>query len=187
MNRFCAILVIGFAISTSPSRAAPLQSWTAYLAGTWNCRSGSTPYRVTYKPALGGRWIRGINTSSSSQSEDMMTYDPRTKQWTVFDMEPSGAWSAMHGSSGGSQIRVRDARTRLTVVIDRVSPNEYHLEFRPPSGRAGAPDVCKRERSASASPAAAPDAVLSKMHHASFGAVNIAAARRSRLSAGYDE
>lgn len=157
MNRCSKLLVIALGLSMfvpangTRVRAAVLlgpaptfRSWSAYLAGTWNCRSGNTPYKVTYRAALGGRWIRGINTSSTSQSEDMMTYDPRTKQWTVFDMEPSGAWSAMQGASDGSDIRMHDPRTRGTVTIHRVSQDEYQLVFRLRQSTPGAPDVCKR-------------------------------------------
>lgn len=130
--------------AATPTPAPPFKSWAAYLSGTWNCTSGATPYTVTYEPALGGLWIRGTNTSGASRSEDMMTYDPHSKQWTVFDMEPSGAWSAMHGASDGLKIAVYDSRTRVTVSIRRVSQNQYHLAFIPRSGKAGAPDVCRR-------------------------------------------
>jgi len=47
--------------------------------------------------------------------------------------------------------------------------------------------IVKRERSLNASPAAAPEAVLSKMHHASFGAADIIEAMWSRVSSEYDE
>lgn len=132
--------------AASVSRVAPLfQTWSTYFNGTWSCVSGKTPYSVTYRPALGGRWIRGINTSRRSQSEDMMTYDAHTKQWTLFDMEPSGVWFAMHGQSRGSTIYLHDVPTHLNLAVHRISANEYHLEFQPQNGNAGgSADVCKR-------------------------------------------
>jgi hypothetical protein len=148
----CFILA-AFKVTSANAAALPpsaplFRAWSDYLSGTWNCRSGSTPYTVTYKPALGGRWVRGINTSAGSQSEDMLTSDPRTKRWTLFDMEPSGTWFAMHGHADVAKIRLADAQAHLDLVIHRINQNEYRLEFQPQSGKPpGNPDVCKRDSS----------------------------------------
>src|SRR5215469_1467849 len=62
LTTLCSILFVMAnveytSVAASPPPAPLLMTWSAYLSGTWNCRSGSTPYTVTYKIALGGRWI----------------------------------------------------------------------------------------------------------------------------------
>ena len=131
--------------ASMPTTPAPLTHWTQYLTGTWSCKSGITPYTAVYRPALGGRWIRAINTSGASQSEDMLTYDNRSKMWTLFDMEPGGASAAMHGESSGSRIHLSDPSSHARLAIHRITGAEYHLEFLAQNGNGIASiDVCKR-------------------------------------------
>ena len=131
--------------ATLPPVAPAFTAWATYLGGTWICRSGSTPYTVTYQLALTGHWIRGINTSGASQSEDMLTYDAQKKLWTLYDMEPAGTSAAMHGPSTASAIRLSDNAGHFSLALQRVSANLYHLQFLDRNGKpSGKPDVCRR-------------------------------------------
>jgi hypothetical protein len=75
----------------------------------------------------------------------MLTYDAQKKQWTLYDMEPTGDSFAMRGSSTGSAIRLSDSAGHFNVALERVSADLYHLQFldrnRKPTGK---PDVCKK-------------------------------------------
>jgi len=140
-----AIASIACGAAPLPPVAPAFSAWATYLRGEWGCRSGSTPYTAFYELALGGHWIRAINTSGTSQSEDMLTYDARKKQWTLYDMEPTGVSSAMRGPSTGSTIRLSDNAGRLNLALERVSADLYHLQFLDRNGKpAGKPDVCNR-------------------------------------------
>ena len=131
--------------ATLPPVAPAFTAWATYLGGTWVCRSGSTPYTVTYQLALTGHWIRGINTSGASQSEDMLTYDAQKKRWTLYDMEPSGVSYAMRGPSTGSAIHLSDNTGHFNIALARVNARVYHLRFLDRSGKdMGKPDVCNR-------------------------------------------
>jgi hypothetical protein len=130
-----------------PPVAPVFSAWATYLQGEWICRSGATPYTVFYQRALSGHWIRGINTSGSSQSEDMLTYDVKKKQWTLYDMEPTGVSVAMHGPSTESTIHLSDNEGRLKLDLLRMSAGVYHLQFLNANGKpSGKPDVCSRRR-----------------------------------------
>lgn len=131
-------------LAVAPSPPPVLTGWSEYFSGTWNCLSGKTPYTVSYRAALNGYWIRGMNVSRGSESEDMLTYSARTKQWTLFDMEPTGVWFAMHGSSDSSGIHLFDKVSGLRVVIHRVDADRYDLEFLTSAAAKGSSDTCAR-------------------------------------------
>lgn len=128
-----------------PPVAPAFNAWATYLGGSWSCRSGSTPYTASYQRALNGHWIRGINTSGASQSEDMLAYDAHKQQWTLYDMEPSGASFAMRGPSTGAKIRLSDNGGNFNLALERVTADLYHLQFLDKNGKpSGKPDVCYR-------------------------------------------
>jgi hypothetical protein len=128
-----------------PPVAPAFTVWATYLSGTWSCQSGSTPYTVSYERALSGHWIRGINTSAASQSEDMLSYNAKEKKWTLYDMEPTGDSFSMRGPSTGSAIRLSDKSAHFSVSLERVNAGTYRLQFGDGNGKpSGKPDVCTR-------------------------------------------
>ena len=131
-------------LAVAPSPSPILTDWSNYFSGTWHCLSGKTPYTVSYRAALGGYWVRGINVSRASQSEDMLTYSARTKQWTLFDMEPTGVWFAMHGPSDAVGIHLFDSVSRLHILVHRIDADGYALKFLTPGAAKGTSDTCRR-------------------------------------------
>jgi hypothetical protein len=127
-----------------PTPAPLFRAWSAYFAGDWDCLSGKTPYSVTYHPALNDNWIRGINVSRASSSEDMLTYDSRTRRWTLFDMEPTGASFVMNGWSGPNDIHLTDDHKKLSLVLHRIGKTSYSLTFFTPNGKPAGADTCRR-------------------------------------------
>jgi hypothetical protein len=76
----------------------------------------------------------------------MLTYDAHKKQWTLYDMEPSGASFGMRGPSSGSTIRLSDNSGHFNLALERVSADRYHLQFLDKNGKpSGKPDVCYRQ------------------------------------------
>ena len=124
----------GMLLGATPTRAANPMQLMSYLIGRWNCSSYAagqrTTYTATYSYALGGTWLRTINRSKNSTSEDMMTYGART--WRVIDMEPTGMASVLEGPDTGlAHIAMKTAYPKrgLNVTYDRVSMSRYTLTF----------------------------------------------------------
>ena len=149
---FCSLLVFAsFATAVAapvPTPAPLFRAWSDYFAGDWDCLSGKTPYRVTYRPALNNNWIRGINVSRASTSEDMLTYDSKTRRWTLFDMEPTGVFFVMNGWSGPNDIHLTDDSKKLSLVQHRISETSYSLSFLTANGKPAGTDKCVRRSNA---------------------------------------
>jgi hypothetical protein len=129
-----AICGASFCIAASPTRVADPMQFMHYLVGRWNCSSTTagktTTYKAQYAYALGGQWLRTINTSGSSSSEDMMTY--ANHRWMVVDMEPFRAASVLAGPDrGAARITLTTVYPPrgLTTTFNRVSFTKYTLTF----------------------------------------------------------
>ena len=127
-----------------PTPAPLFTAWSLYFAGDWDCLSGKTPYSVTYQAALNHNWIRGTNVSRSSSSEDMLTSSSKTRRWTLFDMEPTGASFIMNGWSRPSDIHLSDDRKKLSLVLHKIGETSYSLTFLTSSGKPAGADMCRR-------------------------------------------
>jgi len=128
-----AIAALGL-IGAAPVRVADPMKMLNYLVGRWNCSSSvggtTTTYAADYTYALGGKWIRTINSSKRYQSEDMMAY--ANHRWMVVDMEPTGLMSVLDATdTGAAHIAMRTAYPRpgLTVTFDRLTKKKYTLKF----------------------------------------------------------
>jgi hypothetical protein len=132
--RWLAGLFALWTIGAAPLRPASPMKLIGYLTGRWNCSSTvgriTTRYTAEYSYALGGKWMRTINTSAKSQSEDMMTYV--NHGWTVIDMEPTGTMSVLTAPDTGLAhiaLTTRYPKPGLSVTYDRVSMTKYTLTF----------------------------------------------------------
>jgi hypothetical protein len=121
-------------LGAAPLRVADPMTFMKFLVGRWNCTStvaGKTQtYTATYAYALGGKWLRTINSSKGYSSEDMMTYG--NHEWTVVDMEPTGAMSVLKApDTGAAHIAMQTAYPKpgLNVTFDRASWTKYSLTF----------------------------------------------------------
>jgi hypothetical protein len=146
---YCWTLLVFASFSTAlgaplPTPAPLFRAWSDYFVGEWDCLSGKTPYSVTYRAALDNNWIRGINVSRTSSSEDMLTYNSGTHRWTLFDMEPTGASFVMNGWSGPNDIHLADDRKKLDLVVHKIEKGSYSLTFFTSSGKPAGSDYCRR-------------------------------------------
>jgi hypothetical protein len=124
----------GMLLGAAPVRTADPMTFMRFLVGRWDCSStvgGKTStYTATYAYALGGKWLRTINTSKAYSSEDMMTY--ANHEWTVVDMEPTGMMSVLKApDTGAAHIAMQTAYPKggLNVTFDRLSWEKYSLNF----------------------------------------------------------
>lgn len=121
-------------LGAAPIRTADPLQLMHYIIGTWHCSStqGGQPqtYTATYSYALGGRWLRSVNTSHDSTSEDFMSYADKT--WRVIDVQPSGTASIVEGPDTGlAHIAMHSTYPGpgLNVTFDRQSMSKYTLTF----------------------------------------------------------
>ena len=106
------------------------------MVGHWSCSSTTagktTTYTTDFAVVPNSKWIRGINRTSTSTSEDMETYDPATRQWKIIDMEPSGSSSVLIGTTAQiGHVAVRSVYPDASQYVryDRVSSDAYTLTF----------------------------------------------------------
>ncbi len=121
-------------LGATPIRAADPLRLMSYLVGTWNCTSnagsGQTTYTATYSYAIGGKWLRTVNTSKGYSSEDLMSYTNRV--WRVIDVEPTGSASVLEAPDTGLAhiaFRTKYPKPGLGVTFDRASFTRYALTF----------------------------------------------------------
>lgn len=117
----------------------PVDPLTAmdWLKGHWMCTSVSggktTRYTTDWARVEGGRWIRGINRSGASASEDLVTYDRTSRQWRTVDLEPDGSMSVLLSVPGASALHVSThsvyPNDSQTVALDKQSHGAYRLRF----------------------------------------------------------
>lgn len=134
---FRPLLLAGLAamlLGAAPVRVANPMTFLNFLTGTWTCNSiaagTASEYTAKYSYALGGKWLRTINSSKGSNSEDMMTYSGH--RWTVIDMEPDGMSSVLVApDTGAAHIAFTAAYPKpgLNVTFDRISTTKYTLTF----------------------------------------------------------
>jgi hypothetical protein len=121
-------------LGAAPLRSANPLQLMHWIVGRWNCSSiaGSqrTTYTATYSYGLGGTWLRAVNTSHGSVSEDLLSYSNRT--WRIVDVEPSGTVSVLEGPDTGlahMALSSKYPKTGLNVTFDRRSTSKYTLTF----------------------------------------------------------
>jgi hypothetical protein len=124
------------ATAATPAPAPSFAQLAAPMTGHWSCSSGTGPnasiYTADWALVPNAHWIRGINRTASSTSEDMETYNATTKQWRIVDMEPDGTISVLVGTAtqiGHVATRSVFPDTSQYVRYDRVSSNAYTLTF----------------------------------------------------------
>jgi hypothetical protein len=121
-------------LGAAPVRPANPMHMLNYLVGRWNCTSNAggtkAAYTADYSYAMGGAWLRGINTSKGSTSEDLLGYSGHT--WRVIDVEPTGTASVMEGRDTGLAhiaMHTKYPVPGLNVTFDRRSFRNYTLTF----------------------------------------------------------
>ena len=134
---FKTAFAAGLAVSllgAAPLRAANPLQLMHWIVGNWNCSSVAgarrTTYTATYSYALGGTWLRAVNTSNGSVSEDLLSYANRA--WRIIDVEPSGMASVLEGPDTGLAhiaLQTKYPKSGLNVTFDRLSTSKYTLTF----------------------------------------------------------
>ncbi len=121
-------------LGATPVRTANPIHMLGYLVGRWNCTSNaggqSTTYTATYSYALGGTWLRAVNSSKEGNSEDLLSYQPGT--WRVIDLDATGAAMIMDGHDTGLAhivMQEKYPQTGLQITFDRQSLRKYTLTF----------------------------------------------------------
>lgn len=121
-------------LGATPVRTANPIHMLNYLVGRWNCTSNaggqSMAYTATYSYALGGRWLRAVNSSKEGTSEDLLGYQPGT--WRVIDIDANGAAMMMDGHDTGLAhivMQEKYPQTGLQITFDRQSFRNYTLTF----------------------------------------------------------
>lgn len=110
---------------------------THVFVGHWSCTSvtggKTTRYTTDWELIPGGRWLRGINRSGASASEDLETFDAAAQRWRIVDLEPEGAMSVLLSRRGD------DARNSVahsvypdgsqSVALHMHGDNAYTMNF----------------------------------------------------------
>jgi len=130
------IAITAFTAAAAPASLPSFAQLAATMVGHWSCSSTTagktTTYTTDFAVVPNSKWIRGINRTPTSTSEDMETYDPATRQWKIIDMEPNGSSSVLIGTTAQiGHVAVRSVYPDATQYVryDRVSDDAYTLTF----------------------------------------------------------
>lgn len=121
-------------LGATPVRTANPIHMLNYLVGQWTCTSNAggltTTYTAAYSYALGGTWLRAVNTEKEGSSEDLLSYAKGT--WRVIDLDQSGEAMVMDGRDTGLAhivMQEKYPRTGMQIAFDRHSFTKYTLTF----------------------------------------------------------